>query len=308
MLHAFDASAFVGVVLDESSILKSLRRPHAQRLVDAFSRRRIASRAPRRRRRTTSPSSATTASSSASNTRPRCSPSTSFTTAARRRTGASRATRSRAFWRWVATWGAVVKTPSDLGYDDGAFALPPLRCTSTLCDRQPRPSREPGCCLRWRRGRCRSNARRKRGTIDRASREGCRADAASKRDQFVVWCELNDEPTRSLTSGRSSVPASDSTRRRGQTRAARAMAVGAIASWSASRDLWIRLNWQHCHRVIFIGASHSYERTYQAIRRCWRFGQTLSPSPSTSCAPRLEAAIVENYRRKEADAARWPRR
>ncbi|MED7629303.1 UNVERIFIED_CONTAM: hypothetical protein DVV43_12215 [Lactobacillus helveticus] len=55
--------------------------------------------------------------------------------------------------------------------------------------------------------------------------------------------------------------------------------------------------------MIFVGASHSYEQTYQAIRRCWRFGQT-SPVDVHMIPSELEQGVVDNYRRKEADAAR----
>jgi hypothetical protein len=62
------------------------------------------------------------------------------------------------------------------------------------------------------------------------------------------------------------------------------------------------LNWQHCARVVFLGASHSYEQTYQAVRRCWRFGQTR-PVEVFVVRCETEAAIVQNYLRKEAEAA-----
>jgi len=63
------------------------------------------------------------------------------------------------------------------------------------------------------------------------------------------------------------------------------------------------MNWQHCSRMIFAGASHSYEQTYQAIRRCWRFGQRDHVDVHI-IRSESEDAIVQNYRRKEADAAR----
>jgi hypothetical protein len=63
------------------------------------------------------------------------------------------------------------------------------------------------------------------------------------------------------------------------------------------------MNWQHCSRVAFVGASHSYEQTYQAIRRCWRFGQKESVRVYVVRAE-TEDAIVSNYHRKERDADR----
>ena len=61
------------------------------------------------------------------------------------------------------------------------------------------------------------------------------------------------------------------------------------------------MNWQHCNRIVFAGASHSYEQTYQAIRRCWRFGQTR-PVDVFVIRAETETAIIANFRRKEAAA------
>jgi hypothetical protein len=63
------------------------------------------------------------------------------------------------------------------------------------------------------------------------------------------------------------------------------------------------MNFQRCSRMVFVGASHSYEQTYQAVRRCWRFGQD-KPVTVHVIRAETEGAIVENFRRKEADAAR----
>ena len=63
------------------------------------------------------------------------------------------------------------------------------------------------------------------------------------------------------------------------------------------------MNWQNCANVVFMGASHSYEQTYQAVRRCWRYGQTR-PVDVTIIRADTEGSIAENFRRKEADAAR----
>lgn len=61
------------------------------------------------------------------------------------------------------------------------------------------------------------------------------------------------------------------------------------------------MNWQHCARMIFAGPSHSYEQTYQAIRRCWRFGQSREVVAHIITAD-TEMSVVENYQRKERDA------
>jgi SNF2 family DNA or RNA helicase len=62
------------------------------------------------------------------------------------------------------------------------------------------------------------------------------------------------------------------------------------------------MNWQHCARVIFVGASHSYEQTYQAIRRCWRFGQSQSVKVDI-IHTEGERRIIENLSQKNDKAA-----
>ncbi len=129
--------------------------------------------------------------------------------------------------------------------------------------------------------------------------------SSAKRDPCVVWCELNaeqDELAERLGDAAFSIH-------------------GSMAHEEKARlhDAWLRgdrpvliskvsvfgfgMNWQHCSRTVFLGASHSYEQTYQAIRRFWRFGQTRVVEAHVIRAEN-EGAIMASYRRKEADAAR----
>ena len=62
------------------------------------------------------------------------------------------------------------------------------------------------------------------------------------------------------------------------------------------------MNLQHCHHMAFVGVGDSYEQYYQAIRRCWRFGQR-SPVGVHIVVGEAEAAVVANVRRKERDAS-----
>lgn len=66
------------------------------------------------------------------------------------------------------------------------------------------------------------------------------------------------------------------------------------------------MNWQHCSNMVFVGLSDSYEEFYQALRRCWRFGQTQTVNAYVVTAD-TEGAVVANIKRKEADAERLSR-
>ena len=206
------------------------------------------------------------------------------------------------FWRWLATWGAVVRKPSDLGYDDGAYALPPLKFTehvipvdNTLAHAAGMLFAAPAMSLQEQRGT-------RRATVGK--RVEVAAGIAAQPGPCLIWCELNDESKalHDAIPDSVEVKGSDSTEEK----------MRALSSFSSgeSRVMITKpsiagfgLNWQHCARVVFVGASHSYEQTYQAIRRCWRFGQDKAVEVHIIRAE-TEQLVIDNYRRKEADAAR----
>jgi superfamily II DNA helicase RecQ len=143
----------------------------------------------------------------------------------------------------------------------------------------------------------------RRGTIDARV---TKAAALTHSDAFsVVWCELNDEQDALADAlGDRAVSIDGSTDDETKLERHEAWLRGDVPTLITKPAIFgFGLNWQHCHHVIFVGASHSYERTYQAIRRCWRFGQK-HPVTVDLVRSELESAIVENYRRKEADAAK----
>ena len=66
------------------------------------------------------------------------------------------------------------------------------------------------------------------------------------------------------------------------------------------------MNWQNCHKVIFVGLSDSFEAYYQAVRRCWRFGQN-NPVDVYIVISDAEGAVKANIERKQNDAERKTR-
>ena len=119
---------------------------------------------------------------------------------------------------------------------------------------------------------------------------------------WIVWCGLNDESTYlgQHMPGAVEVTGNDSY----------AEKVGAVLGFvdgttrkivSKVRILGYGLNFQHCHHMAFVGLGDSYEQYYQAIRRCWRFGQT-KPVDVHVVVSEAEQLVVENVRKKEAMA------
>ena len=172
------------------------------------------------------------------------------------------------FWRWVSSWARALRRPSDYGYDDTGFVLPELIQrqhmvkATTLADGALFET--PAVGLREEREEAR-----------RTVNERCAASAERLADarHGIAWCQLNTEGDR-LTreiDGAVQVKGSDSVEAkeealtaftRGEIRVL--VTKPTIAGWG--------LNWQHCNRMTFF-PSHSYEQYYQAVRRCWRFGQ-----------------------------------
>lgn len=204
-----------------------------------------------------------------------------------------------AYWRWVASWARAFRSPADLGYDLGAFALPELKVETVSVDAESvsedRLFAVPVATMQERR-----QARRE-SIPHRVAIAAERVNASS--ESFVVWCDLNAESEALAKAIPDAVEVRGSDDADHKEAALLAFTNGearvivtkpSIAGWG--------LNWQHCADVLFVGLSDSYEMYYQAVRRCWRFGQTR-PVSVTIIASNREQAVLENIKRKETQAA-----
>lgn len=302
MLHAFDPSAFVGVVLDESSILKSFDGSTRKALTEAFASTpfRLCCTA------TPAPNDFTELGTHAEflGIKSRVEMLAEFfvhdggSTADWRLKGHAVVP----FWRWVSTWGAVVKKPSDLGHDDAGFVLPPLRMHDHVVAMDRELAMAAGKLFVDDAVTLQEQRAVRRATIDR--RALLAAKLCEGDEPAIVWCELNDEADAVTAAIPGAVQVAGSDDREVKTERLVGFTEGRHrVVVSKSSICGFGLNWQHCRRVVFVGPSHSYEQTYQAIRRCWRFGQT-SPVDVHVIRTDADGPIVANYRRKEADAAR----
>ncbi|HKS67544.1 MAG TPA: helicase-related protein, partial [Candidatus Acidoferrales bacterium] len=206
------------------------------------------------------------------------------------------------FWKWMCSWAVMLRKPSDLGYDDIGYDLPALNIEQVTVEVDQTRARDTlfvmqSCTLQER-------IKERRETVE----ERCAAAAeiiARKPDApWIVWCNLNDEAERmaKLVSGAVEVRGPDKAQEKerklieftdGQIRAM--VTKPSIAGFG--------MNWQHCADMVFVGLNDSYEQLFQAIRRCWRFGQT-KPVNVYLVAAETEGAVVANLQRKEADAER----
>lgn len=204
----------------------------------------------------------------------------------------------KAFWRWVASWAVMVRKPSDLGYEDGAFELPPIKYhqhtvaaewsadylfpveAQSLQERQAarRDSLEPRVKL-------------------------CADLVNHSTEQWICWCNLNDESAALKAAIPDAVEVSGSDSIDHKENAAMDFAAGRIRVMVSKASIFgFGMNFQRCRNAAFVGLSDSWESVYQATRRIWRFGQDRTCNIHFITGE-LEGAVVRNIERKERQAA-----
>jgi hypothetical protein len=203
------------------------------------------------------------------------------------------------FWRWVCSWARACRKPSDLGFDDGGFELPPLTQRDHVVAARTLP---PGMLFASPAVGLREEREERRRTLT----ERCEMVAdlvADTGEPAVVWCHLNDEGNRlvDLIPGARQVKGGDSDEEKVETYRAFADGDLRVLVIKPKIGAW-GLNWQHCAHVVTF-ATHSYEQHYQAVRRCWRFGQQR-PVTVDVVATEGEAGVAANLRRKSEAADR----
>ncbi len=192
------------------------------------------------------------------------------------------------FWEWLAGWAVVLTTPGDLGYPADGYDLPPMNIQYITV-----PSDLPV-----------ASTLSERRTARRASLTDRCAAAASliasePNAQWLLWCDLNDEADTltGMIDGAQEVRGSDKPEKKDDWLTA--FTIGFFRRLVTKPSIaGFGLNWQLCHNMIFVGLSDSYEMLYQAIRRCWRFGQK-HPVNVYVVTSEAEGAVRENITRKQ---------
>lgn len=305
-LPKLDTSVFGGVVLDESSILKSFTGPTKRMLCDAFSETpyRLAATA------TPAPNDHMELGQHAEFLGIMPGPemlsrwfiSDQTTMGGYRLKGHAH----DGFWQWVASWARAATLPSDLGGDDSGFVLPPLNYEVHTVIADITKDVPVGMLFRIPDGSATTMHHEKRLTMD--DRVAKAAEIANEaQGAVIVWCETNAESAAltKLIPGAIEVHGSMSPDQK----------IEALDDFTFGRRRVIvskpklaglGLNWQHAHTVIFSSVSHSYEQHYQAVRRAWRYGQ----SEAVNCHVIIsdtESSIWSNVQRKAADHQRMKR-
>lgn len=188
--------------------------------------------------------------------------------------------------------GAVfIDNPINLGYDVEGYMLPKLNIQQIIVD-----SEEPiieSLTLTERR------QARKDSLEDRC--EKAAEIANSSEEQFLVWCDLNDESKRLHELINESVEVKGSDKAEHKSGSMMGFSQRNIKALVTKPSIaGFGMNWQQCHNMIFTGLSDSYEQYYQAVRRCWRFGQNEVVNVYIIISSK-EGCVKDNIERKQAD-------
>lgn len=208
------------------------------------------------------------------------------------------------FWKWVCSWAVMFRKPSDLGFDDDGFILPEIEYINHTVESDWQKKGYSGL-LPYVAGDLRERiAARKHSVSERVDYCAKLVDKTDPSEPWLFWCNLNSE----ANALEKAIP--------------RAMQVSGSDSieekekklWDFTNGTRLRmiskpsicghgLNWQHCANIAFVGLSDSWEQFYQAVRRCWRFGQKRKVKVHIIVSS-AEGAVLRNIMRKEADAER----
>jgi hypothetical protein len=301
LLHRFNPGDFAGVVLDESSILKATDGKTRTLILDAFAR------TPYRLACTATP--APNDFMELGNHSMFCgslSQSEMLATFFVHDGGCVQDWRLKghaesAFWAWVSTWAVVVRAPSDLGFDDGAYLLPALHVHEHRVSDEQELADAAGTLFALPAMTLIDQRAARRSSMNSRVR-ACASLVNASTDQWLVWCDLNAEGDALTAAIPGAVQVAGSDTREFKERAMLDFAAGKTRVLISKQSIcgW-GMNWQQCSHMAFVGVNHSFEGFYQAIRRCWRFGQRHEVHVHVILSD-AESAVLANLLRKEREA------
>ena len=303
-IHKFDTDCFDGIVLDESSILKSYSGKTTKELQErfAYTPYKLCCTA------TPSPNDFTEIGTTSEflGVMPRTEMlSTFFINDCIKKNGKNehigwrlKRHAEKEFFRWMSTWAMMIKTPSDLGYDGSKFILPRLNIVTDIIESEAEIGSlfvEYADTLSERR------EARKQSLDERVSKV---AQIASTSDQCLIWCDFNDESTALKKAIQGSVEVKGSDTPEHKEKAMIGFGKNEVKYLVSKPSICgFGMNWQNCHDMIFCGLSDSFEQFYQAIRRCYRFGQNQEVNVHIVISEK-EMNVLKNIKRKQADHER----
>jgi len=298
-LHKFDTSGLVGVVLDESSIIKHHDSKTLTLLIEAFrdTPYRLCATA------TPAPNDWTELGTHAEFlgicTRAEMLSEYFVHDGGQTQVWRLKGHARQAFWRWVSAWGAMIRSPSDLGFDASAYDLPPIEVNQVSVGSDAMA--QEGMLFALEASTLSERRSARKDSLNHRV-EACAERVNDSGEPWVIWCELNAESDALVAA----IP--DAKEVRGdqpshqKEQILRDFAHGNIRVLITKPKIaGFGLNWQHCRNVAFVGVTDSFESYYQAVRRCWRFGQRRQVYVWLYVSE-LEGSVLANLMRKERAA------
>ena len=202
------------------------------------------------------------------------------------------------FWKWVCSWAVSMRRPSDIGYPDGAFKLPPLIYHEHVVEVDT-PSE--GMLFAMPAVTMAERLAARRSSVDERVEVVKSIIAAEPVEIWLVWANLNTESEAiAKIEGMVEVTGSDSPDYKAEM--SLQFGQGKIGRMISKSEIFgFGCNFQSCSHVIFAGVTDSFEKFFQSVRRCWRFGQT-QPVHIHIIAASTEGNVLENLKRKEREA------
>lgn len=199
------------------------------------------------------------------------------------------------FWEWMGTWAVVLRNPSDIGFDGSRYELPPLEYFEHVVsagEQEGELFARPAMGLAERR-------KAQRESVEARCKALADLVNSEPNEPWLIWCHLNDEAAllTELIPGAVNVQGSDSAESKAKNLLGFAHGDVRVLV-SKPKIAGFGMNWQHCARMAFVGLDDSFEKFYQAVRRCYRFGQKRSVKVHLFTAEN-EGQILANLKRKE---------
>jgi hypothetical protein len=201
------------------------------------------------------------------------------------------------FFKWLSTWAVMINKPSDLGYNDAGFILPEIN----FYQHTVKSKISDGYLFH----QLASTLNERRQARKESLKERCKLAAdlsTGSNDPWLYWCDLNAESSELASLVTGSVEVTGSMKPEMKESRMIGFSDGDFNKLVIKPKMaQFGMNWQHCNNMVFTGLSDSFEAFYQAVRRCWRFGQK-KPVNVHIIISEKEGNVLENIKAKEARA------
>jgi superfamily II DNA or RNA helicase len=205
------------------------------------------------------------------------------------------------FWSWVASWARCIGKPSDLGYSDDGFILPNLNVITHTVQTDPTVGATEGMLFRVPDTSATSIHKEKRLTSTDRAEKIAAIVSAEPNEPWMIWVETDYDADSIMSLLPEAIEVRGTMKPEMKEERLDAFTTGKIRVLVSKPSIaGFGLNWQHCARTAFVGLSFSYEMFYQAVRRFWRFGQTRQVDCHIAMAD-TEMAIWKIIQRKKTD-------